>query len=255
MAEREPDSEADIATNELTPRQRRAVEEYIVHLNWTKAAQDAGYSKRSAKQLGYMLSLDPRIKVAVDEALAERSKRTQITADQVLRDLWLMCNADVNELVEHRRDCCRHCHGTNHEYQMTQREFDTREAEWKKRKGAKPTDVCDPMGGVGFDHTLEPNPECPMCLGEGEERTVFKDTRYTSRGARLLYDGVKQTKDGIEIKVLDRKSLRRMLMEHLGMFREPADDLPMSDDERAKRIRAELEEMDRVSGAASGAAA
>lgn len=39
----------------LTARQQRFVDHYLVHLNATKAAIEAGYSKRTAQQLGFQL--------------------------------------------------------------------------------------------------------------------------------------------------------------------------------------------------------
>jgi phage terminase small subunit len=71
----------------LTPKQQRFVEEYLVDLNATQAAIRAGYSAKTAKEIGCENLTKPNIRACVDEALAERSKRTGINADRVLMEL------------------------------------------------------------------------------------------------------------------------------------------------------------------------
>lgn len=232
------------AARPLTPRQRRFVELYLVYLNATQAYREAyGCSAVVANRNGPRLLANAGVSVALSAAQAKRGERMEVTADAVFRELWSLYTADTNELVEYRRGCCRHCYGDGHEYQLTQREMDKREAEWEKRKNAKPTDVFDALGGVGFDGRKEPNPECPECFGEGHGYPHFKDSRYLSPAARRLYAGVKVGKDGTEMKILDRFAALKLVGEHLGMFK-PQGEPPESDDARAKRIRAELDAMD-----------
>lgn len=71
----------------LTPKQQRFVEEYLVDLNATQAAIRAGYSAKTANEQGSRLLANVSIRACVDEALAERSKRTGINADRVLMEL------------------------------------------------------------------------------------------------------------------------------------------------------------------------
>ena len=70
----------------LTPKQQRFVEEYLVDLNATQAAIRAGYSERTAEVIGHENLRKPKIQGFIDKALAERTERTQITADKVLRE-------------------------------------------------------------------------------------------------------------------------------------------------------------------------
>lgn len=72
---------------QLTPKQLRFVEEYLVDLNASAAALRAGYSKRTAGQMGYELLNKPEIAAAIATAQAARSARTAITADWVLERL------------------------------------------------------------------------------------------------------------------------------------------------------------------------
>jgi len=71
----------------LTPKQRRFVEEYLVDLNATQAAIRAGYSQKTARQMGDENLSKPDIAKAVHEAQQARSKRTEITQDYVLKGI------------------------------------------------------------------------------------------------------------------------------------------------------------------------
>lgn len=72
---------------EITNRQRRFVEEYLVDLNAVQAAVRAGYSEKYAQKHGYLILRRPAVAEAVREAMRLRSERTQITQDMVIREL------------------------------------------------------------------------------------------------------------------------------------------------------------------------
>jgi phage terminase small subunit len=71
----------------LTPKQARFVEEYLVDLNSTQAAIRAGYSSRSAEVEGSRLLRNAKVAKAVTQAQQARSERTKMEADDVLREL------------------------------------------------------------------------------------------------------------------------------------------------------------------------
>ena len=71
----------------LTAKQERFVAEYLVDLNATQAAIRAGYSPRTAKQMGTENLAKPVLAAAIQKAMAERGKRTEIEADAVIREL------------------------------------------------------------------------------------------------------------------------------------------------------------------------
>jgi phage terminase small subunit len=71
----------------LTPKQQRFIEEYLVDLNATQAAIRAGYSPSTAKEQGCQNLSKLNVKNAIDQALAERSRRTGINQDRVLLEL------------------------------------------------------------------------------------------------------------------------------------------------------------------------
>ncbi|PND34542.1 terminase small subunit [Achromobacter pulmonis] len=83
----------------LTDKQRRFVDEYLVDLNATQAAIRAGYSQKTAGQIGEQNLKKLEISRAVQEAQAARSKRTEITQDMVLRELAKIGFSDIRKIV------------------------------------------------------------------------------------------------------------------------------------------------------------
>ena len=73
--------------NELTPKQQRFVEEYLIDMNGTQAAIRAGYSARTANEQAARLLAKDSISQAVAAARAERSSRVAVSADYVLSNL------------------------------------------------------------------------------------------------------------------------------------------------------------------------
>ncbi|KSM93509.1 terminase small subunit [Pseudomonas aeruginosa] len=84
----------------LTKKQRLFVEEYLVDLNATQAAIRAGYSTRRATEIGYQLLQRPEVAQAIQAAMAERSKRTEVEADYVIRRLREIDEMDVLDILE-----------------------------------------------------------------------------------------------------------------------------------------------------------
>lgn len=83
----------------MTPKQQRFVEEYLIDLNATQAAIRAGYSPDTARAIGYENLTKPDIADAVAAAQAQRSARTEITQDRVLRELAKIGFADMRKLL------------------------------------------------------------------------------------------------------------------------------------------------------------
>lgn len=84
----------------LTKKQRLFVDEYLIDLNATQAAIRAGYSTRRATEIGYQLLQRPEVAQAIQAALAERSKRTEVEADYVIRRLREIDEMDVLDILE-----------------------------------------------------------------------------------------------------------------------------------------------------------
>lgn len=211
----------------LTPKQASFVAEYLIDLNATQAAIRAGYSVKTAQEIGAENLSKPIIASAITKAREQRSERTEITQDRVLREAWGIATADVNDLVEFRRGCCRHCYGIDGGYQRTVPEMSRDRAlyERDRMKAARKPDFdplmhddFDEKGGIGFDAKLPPNPDCQTCWGEGEGRAFFKDTRNLSPEARALYAGVKITKDGHQMLLIDKTAAMEKLFKHFGLY-------------------------------------
>ena len=64
------------ATMKLTPKQERFVQEYLIDLNATQAAIRAGYSQRTARQIGDENLSKPDIRAAVVARLAALERGT-----------------------------------------------------------------------------------------------------------------------------------------------------------------------------------
>lgn len=83
----------------LNPKQRRFVAEYLIDLNATQAAIRAGYSKKTAGQMGGENLLKPEIQAEIAKRQQKRSERTEITQDRVLRELARIGFSDIRKAV------------------------------------------------------------------------------------------------------------------------------------------------------------
>ena len=98
---------AELDVSGLTPRQARFVQEYLIDLNGTQAAIRAGYSPRTANRQGARLLSYAGIQAAIQNAMKQREKRTEITADRVVKELAKIAFADLKDFVEFGPDGVR----------------------------------------------------------------------------------------------------------------------------------------------------
>ena len=84
----------------LTDKQKRFCEEYLIDLNATQAAIRAGYKEKTAYAQGQRLLKKVEAQEYLQELMDERSKRTEITADRVLRELAAIAFSDRTELAQ-----------------------------------------------------------------------------------------------------------------------------------------------------------
>lgn len=83
----------------LTAKQKRFIEEYLIDLNATQASIRAGYSPETAKEIGCENLTKPNIKNEIDKAIAERSKRTGINQDRVLREIAKIAFVNPSDVI------------------------------------------------------------------------------------------------------------------------------------------------------------
>ncbi len=84
-----------ITMQELTDRQARFCEEYLIDLNATQAAIRAGYSEKTANEQGARLLANVSVQEKIAELKAERAKRTEMTQDSVIQELAAVARAEV----------------------------------------------------------------------------------------------------------------------------------------------------------------
>jgi rubrerythrin len=196
----------------LSSKVKRFIAEYLKDNNATAAAARAGYSDPN---YGRQLIANPNVAQSIAQQQKASIARTLGSADEVLAQMWQLATFDANQLSQYRRGACRYCWGFGHHYQWRDAvEFDEALAKAEGKEGVRQPE--DP-GGYGYDHTREPNPECPRCNGDGIGQPYFPDTRKLPAASRLAYSGVKVGKNGVEITAISRERMFEAVMKRLGL--------------------------------------
>ncbi|APB77396.1 terminase small subunit [Paenibacillus polymyxa] len=165
----------------LTDKQNMFVKEYLIDLNATQAAIRAGYSKKTARKIGNENLTKPDIQAAIEKAMADRSKRTEITADRVLQEYAKIAFSDITDYLK---------------INTAERVVDYKKVE-------------DEDGNV----RKEP------VFGLVQAVELF-DTDNVDGEKMLAVSSVKQSEFGIELKLHDKKGALDSLARHLGMFKD-----------------------------------
>lgn len=197
----------------LTIKQARFCIEYCVDYNATQAAIRAGYSENGAQQQGSDLLLIPVVKERIAQRQEELAAAAELNPEWILRQWMRIASGDPSDLATARRINCRHCWGYGGAYQWTENEFRVA----TDRAIEKQMPAPDASGGFDYDPKGEPNPDCQECGGDGVDYVYVADTRKVKGNSRGLFAGVKQTKDGIEIKMRDQDAALKGLASYLGM--------------------------------------
>lgn len=85
--------------SKLTPKQELFVEEYAKDPNAKKAALAAGYSPRSARQIGSRLLTNVDVKSAIRARGAAALARLEVTEDMVLQELAAIAFSNIEDYV------------------------------------------------------------------------------------------------------------------------------------------------------------
>lgn len=204
----------------ISPRAASFVIQYLIDRNGTQAVIRAGYSEKGASRQATRLLANVHVRKAIDEQIQAQTVRTLLNQNWVLGQLAAIATADPGELTQLRIGCCRHCHGADHGYQYVD------DAEYQEARYTAENKGYDlpAFGGYGYARHIAPAADCPMCGGEGLRRQYLADTRSLSPQARLLFDGVEQTKDGLKIKMRSRDAALEKIAKHLRMFSDRDDD-------------------------------
>jgi phage terminase small subunit len=89
-------------TRPLTPKQEAFCREYLIDLNGTQAAIRAGYSAKGAHVQAAQLLSNPKVQAFANKLKADRSERTEITADRVLLEIGRLAFADIRNVFDEK---------------------------------------------------------------------------------------------------------------------------------------------------------
>ena len=81
----------------INPKQIRFVECYLVSLDAKNSAIQAGYSQKTAEQIGHGLIKNTLVRAEIQKRMDKRAKKAEISADYVLtnlRDIAEACKLD-----------------------------------------------------------------------------------------------------------------------------------------------------------------
>lgn len=88
-------------------KQEMFIKEYIAHGNASEAARNAGYSKKTAAQIGEELLRKPEIKAEINAGIKRRERRLSkklsffdITKERWLRDLAVVAFSNMDDYVK-----------------------------------------------------------------------------------------------------------------------------------------------------------
>lgn len=187
---------------EMSKIEERFVHNYCAHYDPARAAIEAGYRPSRGYAIAIDLLKEPRIQHAVRVIEHERVARITYDGDMAARMNWLRAyHPRLPTVFNSYIPCCRHCHGTNFEYQRTHAEFEADWDEYCKDPKKKAKGPFDQKGGSNFDETLTPNPSCPNCNGKGlpqQQRIILKDLNHLSPEAHALISGIKMKNGKVE---------------------------------------------------------
>lgn len=85
----------------LTAKQQLFVDEYLIDLNATQAYIRAGYKNFDSAGVEANKTLNiPKVRAAVDAALAERSRRTGINQDRVIEEIAKLAFVNAADVID-----------------------------------------------------------------------------------------------------------------------------------------------------------
>jgi len=87
---------------QLTPKQARFVDEYLIDLNATQAAIRAGYSAHTANRIGPETLLRPHVAAAVAALQAALAAKAGVTRERIVAELAKIGFSDIRKAVSWR---------------------------------------------------------------------------------------------------------------------------------------------------------
>ncbi len=90
----------EIKHQKAANKRERFANEYLVDFNSRKAAERAGFSVKTSRQIGANMLCDPRVKARICELIEERAQRTMITQDRVLLEVARLAFNDPRRIFD-----------------------------------------------------------------------------------------------------------------------------------------------------------
>lgn len=84
---------------EMTAKQKRFCDEYLIDLNATQAAIRAGYSKKTARAIGNENLTKPDIQEYIEKRMAEKEKELIADQDEVMKYLTAVMRREHKESI------------------------------------------------------------------------------------------------------------------------------------------------------------
>lgn len=94
-----PELEPQPEPTKLTRKQEQFCQHFLVDLNRTQAAIRAGYSERSAYELGSQLMKKPHVLARINELMREREEATRIKGFKVLEELATVALSSIDHFA------------------------------------------------------------------------------------------------------------------------------------------------------------
>lgn len=84
----------------LTAKQKLFCNQYLIDLNATQAAIRAGYSKKTAAEIGHENLIKPQIEAYISELQKELSRKTNITPEMVIAEIGRIGFSNIQDFIE-----------------------------------------------------------------------------------------------------------------------------------------------------------
>ena len=82
----------------LTPKQKKFCECYLTHYNATRAAIEAGYSEKTAMEMGYKLVHKSSVKEYIDHKKQKLTEKLEITQERVMQEIGRIAFSDIRKV-------------------------------------------------------------------------------------------------------------------------------------------------------------
>jgi phage terminase small subunit len=89
----------------LNPKRRCFVQQYLIHLDAPRAAREAGYSARSARNQAYRMMTNDDVRTAIAEGMKAREERVRLSQDDVVRALMHIAFSSIFDVLAVENEC------------------------------------------------------------------------------------------------------------------------------------------------------